>query len=407
VSDINILNIRKVTFLILLAVGLSSCASYMPDQSGRNYIDYKAKTIEGPVAQSNFRIAILPFANNSGTLQLRSEAAKQENEYYQFSNLLPWVLAEELRHNKVGAVVHVAPSLIDDYDLVIRGEWAVMETIEKSVGTTIKASFSLFRPNEPKPLYEKLYQDEHEKKLWVNISLTEKVIFIRQSAHNFILDSQPVISALTSKLNDKSRRFAYYQHLDPEIKALTSSISKNKRIGNKRAADQLFVEYKSRLSYLEAYRAKEWEVLVNQNSYRENTYRERLQEVARYVREKSRLKAEIAKQKAAHKAAAKKQRNSALAAILMGAQAASKRGASNSAVLSSALNDMGTALQRLPQPPPLQIDDSMLNQKIDLRGLHDFSTDTFGKLEGKSLSDIRSKFLALYKRKTNDLSMYY
>lgn len=406
-SEINMLKLRKIIICVALTIGLSSCAQNFPDYSGNSYIDYETSVVEGSVAHSKFRIAVLPFADNSSVIELRSEAARQESEYYQFRSLLPWVLAEELRHNNVGAVVDVAPSLIDDYDLVIQGEWAVRETKGDSVGTTIKAGFAVFRPNDPKPLYQKSYQEIHEKKGWVNIYLGDKVTFLRQSTHNFIRDAEPVISGLTGELTDKSRRFSYYQHLDPELKIIGSSISKNKRSGNQRAASQLLNEYKSRLSYLEAYRAKEWEVLANQNSYRDKAYRERLQEIARYVKEKNRLEAEMARQQAAIDDSRRKQKNAALASILMAAQGASKAGVSDVDVLSTALTDMGTALQNLPPPPVLQMDDSLLHQEIDLSGLHDFSTDTFGKLEGNSLSDIRKKFLALYKRKTNDLSGYY
>lgn len=450
--------LKKIIFgsLLLLLGGI-----FLAGCGGKVYRDFRYDPQEIDEApQTQLSIAVIPFEENRKKVDEGStnwayvplmptaiekfdapqdESARNRAEYY-YPDLLAYSLAVDLIHNNVGSVVHLNPAVTDHYDIVIRGSLDGMPVSKRKLtyglgpaafltgmiglpsGTNAietMATYEIYQPGAPEPLYSAQHTGEYARPQWGGDELafddgktmtkhyrTPYMHYLLQGfqeiTENFIVQSAPVVSAVGAKSSDKTRRFRYYESLDPEVGQIKRALKNTSGVKKKSLAH----EYKKRLKLLELYRQKEWEELIKQQVYRNETLAKRLTQIAQVRQQERTIRRNQFLAEESRREAQRKQFFGALAAGLQPAlRHASSRNGANSETWGVMAKDVGSAMAAMPEaPPPVPDTMHLLDEiNVDMTGLEGIGSDPFAKLKGATLQEVRQNFLRLYRSKTQNV----
>lgn len=443
----------RVTILgILIAVSLSACTVH-------HTFNYEPEEIDD-AAKTDLRIAVMPFRENRKHVDDGStgwayvplvptaaktvdapqdESARSRAEYY-YPDLIAYALALDLIHNHVGSLVHLNPPTLEHYDIVIEGSLDGLPITTRKLtygvgpaafllttfgfpsganAVEVQATYAVNLPGEESPIYEKQHTGDYVATQWsgqekefssddiiAKHGAASHIHGIVEGFHEvseaFLVDAAPVIQNQAAGHTEKDARFSYYRRLDPELREFEATLKRTS--GSIRA--RVAREYKKRLKILEKYRQKEWQRVVEQQNYRNETLARRLVQIANIRGQQINIKRQQYLAEEKREREMQKQFFSALSAGLMPAtRAMSQQGSDNSQTWSMLAKDVGNAMSALPPAPPPVADSRHLIDRIDrnMTGLEGIGSDPFDLIEGATVEELRAKFLRLYRDRTTPL----
>lgn len=394
----------------------------MPLADSRQHVDSGAKALAW--------VPLVPSAAN--TVDAPQDPGERSRGEFYFPDLISYCLALDLLKNQVGQVVHFAPEMLEDYDVVIDGAIESLARSERNItyglgpavlplkmfgvptdgkSVEFKATYRVQAPAGT-PLFVKQYDTS-----WSSVSYGDRMPMmeginsaIRESNTDFLKDALPLIANLDDEDKESSRAYRFYVSLDPELDTL---YAENQRLTSAGSASssysmRLSREIKQRERWLESYRQAEQEIVAKQQQQIYQMQAQRIDAINRLKYEERAIKQEQKRMEDEAQIARNRAAAGALLAGLRPAYAqASGANAWNAGSSAQALQDTSAALAAMPRvtaPPPPDLTPYLDRLNVSFEGLPSAGGNPFKNLRGGSLREIRGKFLAQYRRLVTPLS---
>jgi hypothetical protein len=405
------------------------------------------------VQPSRLKIAVLPFVDARTTEESGSHALgwlplvpyttetfdeRQDpgsvgrNEYY-LPMLLAYTVALDLAQNGLGSRIDIAPPALEDYDVVVHGKLRSNQLsstelsyglgpfsfVTKTVGLPQSQRGVVFDVTyvaydaDGRVVVEKPVRKEWSKLLWDSESdfpvMHGQVLSVQEANGEFVqmLAGRLATAPFTPEAEAARHRVQlYHARLDPEMPELLRARDGLRASAPDSAAlATVQQEIGRRATLLETYRQTEDRIIASQQAKVWKRQQEILEDTARVRQVERETEARQAQIEAEQRRAVLQPLAGAFVAGVMPSLQASKlTGQWGDAQWQSATQDLSAALAAMPPPPPGAPDVSgMLDEVAVADADPDSAADWSGRVEGKSVPELRRSFLRLYARKIRPL----
>lgn len=387
-----------------------------------SFEDHRVAKDEGSVNWAY--VPLVPTA--SRTVQKYQPSAENVGADYYYPGLVAYALAQDLRKNNVGAIVHLNPEFTDQYDLVISGSLDELSLSARvntyglsflgrflvvallpmgSIGADYSATYTVSAPGE-KPFYNKKFSGDWSSPIWSNdaenfldnvhnrqyvqnVHAVSKCL--EEANDDFLTELAGVIKKEEGNLTPEVRELVYFSALDPQYLDIYD------RADNPRYLQQL----QQRTTWLKKYQDKEWERLLKEEAFKDKAINERLNLLASTRAQKIRvLQAEERAQKAADEATFGQ-----LASVLQVSAGTAlyrqEHGVDDASNIRTLATDLSEGISRVEPVNLPKVPTASLLAEADRSGaeLQGFGSGVIASLDGRTVKDLREKFIRLYRQR--------
>ncbi|MDD2943914.1 MAG: hypothetical protein PHC51_13220 [bacterium] len=381
-------------------------------------------------------VPLVPTA--SRTIQKAQPSPDSIGAEYYYPGLVAYALAQDLRKNNVGAVVHLNPEFTDQYDLVITGtldelglsarlntyglsflgRFLVVALLPMgSIGADYAATYSISAPGEEPfhsvqlrgdwsmPIWstdsENFLDNVHNSQYVQNVHAVTKCL--EEANEKFVEELDRVIKTQKDSLTPEVRELVYFTSLDPAYLEIYDRAGSYESEG--RAMDRAYYQqWQERTSWLKKYQTKEWQRLEKEDSFKHKAIIERLNLLASTRNQKILV---LAAEQRAQRAAEEASFGQLADVLQVSAGMAMYRhehGVDSSSNIRTLAADLGEGLSRVEPVDVPKMPTQTLLADVDREGaqIQGFGKSVIASLDGRTVKELREKFIRLYRSRFPD-----